>query len=166
MTAHLPQQIRELLAQAGIVFKEIHHEPTQTSADSARVRGESLAVGAKALLLKTDDEFQLFVLPADLQLDAKKVKQQLKVRSIRFATKEELFELTGLVPGAVPPFGAPVLPFKLYADTAIGSTEDKVAFNAGSLTFSIVMKASDWRAVANPTQFSFAKEPTANDGNS
>ena len=108
-----------------------------------------MSVGAKALLLKTGDEFQLFVLPADRQLDAKKVKQELKVRSIRFATKEELLELTGLVPGSVPPFGFPVLPFKLYGDTAIGTVEDKVAFNAASLTLSIVMKASDWKAVAN-----------------
>jgi prolyl-tRNA editing enzyme YbaK/EbsC (Cys-tRNA(Pro) deacylase) len=90
-------------------------------------------------------------------LDTKRVKQELKVRSVRFATKEELFELTGLVPGSVPPFGPPVLPFELYGDTTIGTVEDKAAFNAGSLTRSIVMKASDWKAVAKPTQFSFAK---------
>ena len=73
--------------------------------------------------------------------------------------REELLELTGLVPGSVPPFGFPVLPFELYGDTAIGSVEDKVAFNAGSLTLSIVMKASDWKAVGKPAQFSFGKRP-------
>jgi len=102
--------------------------------------------------------FRLFVLPADLQLDAKRVKQELKIRSVRFATREELFDLTGLVPGSVPPFGSPVLPFELYGDPTIGSVEDKVAFNAGSLTTSIVMKASDWKAIAKPVQFSFAKQ--------
>jgi len=150
-------KIHDLLAQSGVAYRELTHEPTLTSEESARVRGESLAVGAKALLVKTDDAFRLFVLPADRQFDAKKVKQELKVRSIRFATMEELLELTGLVPGSVPPFGPPVLPFELYGDTAIGATEDKVAFNAASLTDSIVMKASDWRAVAKPTEFSFAK---------
>ena len=163
MSDHLLEKIRELLTGEGIAFKEIEHAPTQTSEESARVRGESLAVGAKALLLKTGDEFQLFVLPADLQLDAKRVKQELKVRSIRFATKEELLELTGLVPGSVPPFGVPVLPFKLYADTAIGTVEDKVAFNAASLTTSIVMKASDWKVVAKPIAFSFGKEANRED---
>jgi prolyl-tRNA editing enzyme YbaK/EbsC (Cys-tRNA(Pro) deacylase) len=160
MSEQILNSIHALLAREGIAFKEIHHEPTQTSEESARVRGESLSVGAKALLLKTDDEFQLFVLPADRQLDAKRVKQELKVRSIRFATKEELFEKTGLVPGSVPPFGMPVLPFKLYADTSIGTVEDKVAFNAASLTLSIVMNASDWKVVAKPAQFSFAKPDT------
>jgi Ala-tRNA(Pro) deacylase len=151
------EQIRELLARDGVKFKEVSHAPTHTSEESARVRGESLSAGAKALLLKTDDVFRLFVLPADRQLDAKKVKQQLAVRSVRFATKEELLELTGLVPGAVPPFGRPVLPFELYGDASIGSVEDKVAFNAGALTTSIVMKASDWKAVARPVEFGFAK---------
>src|SRR6478609_3626015 len=154
------ETIRQALSKAGVEFKEIVHAPTHTSEESARVRGESLTVGAKALLLKTDNVFRLFVLPADRQLDTKKIKQELKVKSTRFATSEELLGLTGLVPGSVPPFGNPVLPFELYGDTAIGGTEDKVAFNAGSLTLSIVMKASDWKAVAKPVQFSFAKART------
>ena len=150
--------IRSLLDERGVPYKELSHEATFTSEESARVRGESLAVGAKALLVKTDDVFRLFVLPADRQFDAKKVKQELKVRSIRFATKDELWELTNLVPGSVPPFGRPVLPFDLYGDVAIGATEDKVAFNAASLTTSIIMAASDWKAVAQPVVFSFAKD--------
>src|SRR4051812_4710347 len=119
MSDSVLDQIRELLTREGVQFKEISHAPTHTSEESARVRGESLTVGAKALLLKTDVLFRLFVLPADRQLDAKKVKQQLGVRGVRFATKEELLELTGLVPGAVPPFGQPVLPFELYGDSSI-----------------------------------------------
>lgn len=157
MSDQVLEQIRSSLAQIGADFKEIPHAPTQTSEESARVRGESLSVGAKALLLKTDDTYRLFVLPAHLQLDSKRVKQELGVRSIRFATKEELLELTGLVPGSVPPFGQPILPFELYGDTAIGAAEDKVAFNAASLTRSIVMKASDWKTIAKPKEFAFAK---------
>jgi Ala-tRNA(Pro) deacylase len=157
MSNQVFKQILEMFSRAGIQYKEIEHEPTYTSEESARVRGESLAVGAKALLLKNDDTFRLFILPADMQLDAKRVKQELKIRSVRFATKEELLELTGLVPGSVPPFGPPVLPFELYGDMGIGTVEDKVAFNAGSLTRSIVMKASDWKSIANPVLFSFAK---------
>src|SRR5690349_3395083 len=157
MTDDVLQRIREALTQTGVAFKEIAHAPTHTSEESARVRGESLAVGAKALLLKTDDKFRLFELPADRQLDTKRIKQELKIKSTRFATGEELLELTGLVPGSVPPFGEPILPFELYGDTAIGATEDKVAFNAGSLSQSIVMKASDWNAIAKPVQLSFSK---------
>jgi Ala-tRNA(Pro) deacylase len=151
------ERIRKALSQGGVDYREISHAPTHTSEESARVRGESLAVGAKALLLKTDNMFRLFVLPADRQLDTKKIKKELKVKSTRFATSEELLDLTGLVPGSVPPFGIPILPFELYGDTAIGAVEDKVAFNTASLTLSIVMKASDWKTVARPAQFSFVR---------
>jgi Ala-tRNA(Pro) deacylase len=157
MNEQVLETIRGLLSGAGIEFKEIEHAPTHTSEESARVRGESLSVGAKALVVKTDDVFRLFVLPADRQFDTKRVKQQLGVRNVRFATREELLELTGLVPGAVPPFGKPVLPLELYSDVGIGSTANKVAFNAGALTVSIVMAASDWKAVARPVEFAFAK---------
>ena len=71
---------------------------------------------------------------------------------------EELDSLVGLVPGAVPPFGEPILPFKLYADIAMGKETDMVAFNAGLLTHSIIMAASDWCDFAKPERFRFAKD--------
>jgi Ala-tRNA(Pro) deacylase len=140
------------LTEAGVSFRQLHHEPTPTSADAARVRGEPIASGAKALLLKADDQFRLFVLPGDRRLDSASVKRQLGVGRLRFASKEELFALTGLVPGAVPPFGLPVLPFELTADVVIGQIHSTVAFNAGSLTDSIIMSAADWDRVAKPAR--------------
>src|SRR5207244_3849956 len=120
--------------------------------------GEELGVGAKALLLCTDNVFRLFVLPADRKLDSAATKAQLGLKRLRFATREELSNLTGLVPGSVPPFGEPILPFELFADLSIGTAHDKVAFNAGALTVSIVMSACDWEAVARPRRFRLAKE--------
>ena len=55
------QRIRRLLNQDDVHFVEIEHEPTRTSEDSARARGEPLHVGAKALVLKIDGEFRLLV---------------------------------------------------------------------------------------------------------
>ena len=49
----------------------------------------------------------------------------------------ELSERTGLVSGDVPPFGEPVLPFPLYADESVFENP-RIAFNAGSLTDSII----------------------------
>jgi Ala-tRNA(Pro) deacylase len=141
--------VRHLLT-AGVSFRQVHHEPTPTSADAARARGEPIGCGAKALLLKTGEKFRLFVLPADRKLDSALVKKQLGVDRLRFASKEELLALTGLVPGSVPPFGEPILPFELIADVAIGSVYPHVAFNAGSLTDSIIMSATDWDRVAQP----------------
>ena len=150
-------RIKAHLRAAGVKFRELEHAPTRTSEQSAAARGEDLSVGAKALLLSTDGRFRLFVLPADRRLDSTAVRRHLGVRRSRFATADELKELTGLVPGAVPPFGEPILPFEIYADESVGVRTDRVAFNAGSLTHSIIMAASDWESVARPSRFRFAK---------
>jgi prolyl-tRNA editing enzyme YbaK/EbsC (Cys-tRNA(Pro) deacylase) len=157
MSIEILSHIRQTLSEAGITYREVHHPPTLTSAESAAARGEDLEVGAKALLVKVDDRFAIFVLPADRQLDSAAVKRHMHAKRIRFATPDELRELTGLVPGSLPPFGRPILPFDLYADISVGAERDKVAFNAGSLTDSIVMSAADWQAVAQPKRFGFAK---------
>src|SRR5262245_48045619 len=99
--------IRQLLTDAGVPFREVNHAPTYTSEESARARGEELRTGGKAIVLKTDDVFRVFVLPADRRLDSSAVKRQLSVKKVRFATPEELLEQTSLVPGSVPPFGPP-----------------------------------------------------------
>ena len=145
------------LRAAGVAFREIEHEPTLTSEDSARARGEPLGVGAKALVLKCDGAFRLFVLPADRKVNTKLLKRNLAVKDIRFATPEELRELTGLVPGSVPPFGEPILPLPLFADVDIGARFPRVAFNAGDLRRSVVMSAADWERVARPVRVAGAE---------
>lgn len=157
MNTTVLSKVRETLAGAGVPFTELTHPPTRTSEESALARGEPLGVGAKALLLRVDDQFAVFVLEADRKLDSAAVRRRLGVRTVRFASADELRELTGLVPGSIPPFGRPVLPFDLYADNGVGTRYDKVAFNAGSLTDSVIMSACDWEAVARPERFSFAK---------
>ena len=101
--------IRSLLHERDIVFREVHHEPTLTSQDAARVRGEELKNGGKALLMKVDSGFALFVLPADRRVHSAAIRRELAAKKIRFASREELSELTanedraGLEPGSVPP---------------------------------------------------------------
>jgi len=151
----LLHKIRTWLQAEGVPFREVHHAPTRTSEDSARARGEELRVGGKALLLKVDETYRLFVLSADRKLDSAAIKRHFGARKTRFATPEELAELTGLVPGSVPPFGAPILPFPLYTDPSVFSNE-RIAFNAASLTDSIVMQSSDYRRIAAPEVFDFA----------
>jgi prolyl-tRNA editing enzyme YbaK/EbsC (Cys-tRNA(Pro) deacylase) len=147
--------IRSLFDEERIEYRHLEHEPTLTSEDSARVRGEPLEIGGKALLLKVGDEFRLFVLSAALKLDSAAIKKRFGVKSSRFASRDELVELTGLVPGSVPPFGRPLLPFDLYADESVVANE-RIAFNAGSLTDSLILATADWERVAKPTTFRFS----------
>lgn len=149
------QRILAWLEEQQASFRKVHHPPTFTSEESAAARGESLEVGGKALLLKCGQgPFKLFVMSAALRLDSAAVRRALGVNKVRFATAEELLELTGLVPGSVPPFGPPILPFELHADPSV-LAQERIAFNAGSLTDSVVMASADWQRIAAPKVFSF-----------
>ena len=93
------QRIEQLLKRHGVAFDVLRHEPVYTSQQAARVRGTPLASGAKALVCKGDDRLVLFVLPADLKLASKAVRRGRGWRKLRFASRDEVFERTGLEPG-------------------------------------------------------------------
>jgi prolyl-tRNA editing enzyme YbaK/EbsC (Cys-tRNA(Pro) deacylase) len=150
------ETIRELLTRHGVTFKQVHHRPTHTSEESAQARGEPLAIGGKALLMKVGTGHARFVISAARKVDSAAIRRQLGVRRLRFVSAEELHQLTGLVSGDVPPFGEPVLPFPLYADESVFEN-DRIAFNAGSLTDSIIMSVPDWEAVARPRRIRFSR---------
>jgi len=149
------RRIQAYLQESGVHFRELHHEPTRTSEESARVRGEELRNGGKAILLKVDGVFRLFVLSAARRLDSSKVKQHFGVKRLRFATRAELLELTGLEPGSIPPFGSPIFDMELFVDSSITENE-RIAFNAGSLTDSIIMDVEDYVRLSEPVIFDFS----------
>lgn len=178
--------IRDLLDGRGVEYRYIVHEETPTSEDSARARGEDLSTGGKALVLRhrdapkkkkgdDDDEedsssagggsssssslFAVFVLSASRKLNSKAIRKEFGSKNVRFATKEELSDLTGgLVPGSVPPFGRPIIDMDLFVDASIIEENEKIAFNCGSLTESIVMSREDYVDVAAPAGvFPFSK---------
>jgi Ala-tRNA(Pro) deacylase len=148
-------RIIALLDERKIVYRAVHHEPTLTSEASALARGESIAVGGKAILMKVDAEFMIFVLSAALKIDSKRIKDHFGAKKIRFATAEELMEKTGLVPGSLPPFGKPVFDIPLYVDTSV-LDNSIIAFNAGSLTDSLIIATEDYAALTQPAVFEFS----------
>jgi len=150
------ERILAYLDENGLTYKSLHHEVTLTSEESARVRGEDISIGGKALLLKYDKSFALFVLSSAKKLDSNAIKKHFGAKKLRFASKEELMEMTGLVPGSVPPFGRPLLDFDLYLDTSIVENE-RIAFNAGSLTDSVIMQVEDYLKIAPHEVLHFSK---------
>jgi Ala-tRNA(Pro) deacylase len=147
-------RLSNLLWQNEVDFNVIRHEPVFTSEEAAQVRGTSLASGAKALICKLDDSFVMFVLPADRKLDSKAVRKQLKARSMRFASRDEVLSKTGLTPGSIPPFGS-LFDLKTYCDERLRD-ESVINFNAGDHAISISMTCGEYLRVENPVTGSFA----------
>jgi len=157
-TGEIHRKIIAWLDDAGIDYRTVHHPPTRTSEESAQARGESITVGGKALLMKVGKEFRLFVISAALKADNAAIRAHFGEKKSRFASRDELYAMTGLVPGCVPPFGKPILPFPLYCDASIPANE-KIAFNAGSLTDSVIMPMEDYLRLAQPEVLNFAETP-------
>jgi len=68
---------------------------------------------------------------------------------LRFATPEELRELTGLAPGAVPPFGS-LFGLPTYCDARLRENE-RINFNAGDHSISVSLSGMDYFQVENPS---------------
>ncbi len=150
------QRIVTLLEGAGCRYEVIEHGAVSTAQEAAAARATELEEGAKSLLLKYDGEFGLFVLSAARQVRSALIRRGLKVRRTRFAYTQELLAMTGLEPGSVPPFGAPILPLPLFADPS-ALVHETMVFTAGSRTTSLRMATADYQRIAQPRVFAFAR---------
>jgi Ala-tRNA(Pro) deacylase len=155
MRTPVTDRLARWLTDAGVPFHLFDHEPVRTSEEAARVRGTRLEDGAKALVVRAADRYVHLVLPAHRRADNAALRALLGTRTLRFATPEELMELTGCAPGAVPPFGnlfgLPVLVDEELVDL------EQIAFNAGSNAASITMRAADFVRLSGATVGKFAR---------
>ncbi|MGO9108104.1 MAG: YbaK/EbsC family protein [Thermoguttaceae bacterium] len=155
MTASIFERVASLLNEHRITFQVLRHEPVYTSEEAARVRGTPLASGAKALIVKGEEGFVMFVLPADRKLDSHAVRRAKGWKKMRFATREEVLELTGLTPGSIPPFGG-LFGLPTYCDRRLGENE-VINFNAGDHGISVSLRYADYVPVEKPELGMFAE---------
>jgi Ala-tRNA(Pro) deacylase len=142
------ERLEQKLKAAGVPFKVTRHAPVYTSEEAAAIRGVALCTGAKALIVKAGEEFRMLVVPADRKLDSKKARASLGVKSMRFATREEVEALTTLAPGSIPPFGS-LFSLPTTCDEALGQNET-INFNAGDHSISIALAYGDYAKVEQP----------------
>ena len=148
-------EITALLNQNNCWFETFEHEPVRTSEEASRTRpGYTLHQGAKAMVVRvkrseSDKRFVMLVFPADLRFENPKVKALFGAKDIRFASEQEVSELTGGVqPGAVPPFGN-LFDLEVVVDPTLFENE-KIVFNAGDRCFSLAMKSEDYKKIVKP----------------
>lgn len=135
-----------------------------TCEEAAEVRGVSLDSGAKAMLLKDTGKklalegipFYLAILSAGKRFNSKAFKKIVNCKSLRFATPEEVFQTTGCLPGAVPPFGK-IFGVPVWVDRSLGKN-DQINFNCGLRSKSMSMSYADYFKVEAPTWQVFTDE--------
>jgi Ala-tRNA(Pro) deacylase len=107
--------------------------------------------------------FTLAVMSASKKFSWKLVKKVLKIKNMRFATPEEVFQVTGCRPGAVPPFGS-VFGVSTIVDESLKLQGETINFNCGLRTHSMRLKVDDYLSLEKPKLISaFTEDGGAED---
>lgn len=120
----------------------LHKVPEGTGVsveDHIKAFGLEFSDGCSTLVFSTNKGFIALLRRDDSRLDSKKLKKAIQVSSLRFATPQELKELTGFEVGMVSPV---LVKLPVYVD-ALVLEKDKVRIGTGDNEFSLEIKVKD-----------------------
>ena len=134
------------LAAKDISYSLSEHSALYTVNDSEKNRGKIKGIHTKNLFLKNKkNNFFLFSCHENQIIDLKRLSKSLKLGSLSFAKEDKLYELMGVRPGSVTPFGLlncnTVV--KFYLDKKIYSSEE-VNFHPLENTSTVTINVKDF----------------------
>nr|HET6905293.1 YbaK/EbsC family protein [Ktedonobacteraceae bacterium] len=147
-------QLITFLDEQRVPYRLIDHASEGQTELVSQMRGNALAQAAKCIILmvklgKKVTRYVLAVVPGDSKVNLSAVKALMRGTYVAFASPEIAERLAGSVAGTILPFSFnPEL--KLLVDPAL-LEHDEMYFNAARLDRSMVLKTSDYMAVAKPT---------------
>lgn len=143
-----PLILAKYLKKAGIKHNIFEHKTVYTAYDVAATMGKKLNEIAKSLLVVADKDYYLAILPADHNLDFKKLAQLLsklagrKTKAVKIPGEEVMAKLLKVKAGAMSAFGGlyklPVVIEKKLAGAK------KAIFSSGSFNHSVEMAVKDF----------------------
>ncbi len=148
-------EIITYLTTNGVAFEKIEHPAADSAENYQKIMGTRLEQQAKALFVrykKTGSKgFVIVTLQAQKKADLDLIRRLIHANEVRLGTKEQLAEVTGCGYGELPPFGK-IFSLQLVMDKDLLS-EEKIYFNAGSLTISLVIDPNQLVRLENPILF-------------
>ena len=136
------EKLLELFEKEKVEYRLFEHAPVYTSVQASKERGVELRSGVKAMLLKTSEgKYVLADIAADRKIDFAKMEKLLSTKHVRFATRDEVIEVTRCEPGSVHPIGR-LFGVETLLDRSVLENE-RVNFNIGMLTKSVQISSKD-----------------------
>ena len=95
------------LTAQGIAYEVTEHPAVYNMEEAARAALPYPEADAKNLFVRDDKKrhYYMITVRGDKRVDLKAFRKQYGLRSLSFASPDELMEILGLVPGAVTPLG-------------------------------------------------------------
>lgn len=155
----LPKKLAAYLEKAGIDHKILEHKTVYTAWDAASTMGKKLNEIAKAILVAADKDYYLVLLPADHNLDLKKLGAIIgkargkEVKTIKIPGEKVMEAVFKVKAGTLGAFGKlhqlPVIMDKNLAKAK------KAVFSSGSFNHSVEMAVRDFIKAENAVLGSF-----------
>jgi Ala-tRNA(Pro) deacylase len=141
-----------------IPYREIRHAPGASTEEYHQALGCRYEQQLKCVFLKVIESQQpsyvICAIPAQKKVNVKQIKRLLNAKEVKFASREELKEVTGCDYGELAPTGKVFnVPLLLASDFM---QEQEVFMNAGRVDVSFVIHPDDLIKLENPIVFDMA----------
>lgn len=143
-----PQNLAKYLEKAKVKHNILKHKTAYTAYDAAATMGKKLSEIAKSLLVIADKNYYLAILPADHNLDLKKLAGFVsklagrKIKVVKIPGEEVMKKLLKIKAGAMSAFGSlhklPVVMEKKLVGVK------RAVFSSGSFNHSVEMAVKDF----------------------
>jgi Ala-tRNA(Pro) deacylase len=149
----IPAKVKNYLEKAGIKHEILEHKTVYTAIDAAKTMKKDLRQIAKSLLVKADKDYYLILLPADYNLDEKKLKKVIEkgsdkeVKAIKIPGEKMMEKALNLKAGALTAFGN-LHKVNVIVDKKLEEVK-KAVFSSGSLNHSIEIAVKDFVKMEN-----------------
>jgi Ala-tRNA(Pro) deacylase len=160
----IPKKIINFLEKAKVKYEIIEHKTVFTAFDKSQTLKVPEKIVGKTLILKSNNSLFFVLVPANKNLDLKKIKKKVGKDAERPKEKVELAperlikkKIKGVKLGAIPPFGN-LWGFQTFVDNSI-KKEKEIILNGGDWNFSIKIFTKDLKKLIPDLVFgSFSKK--------
>jgi Ala-tRNA(Pro) deacylase len=148
-------KLQRYLDEVNADYDLVEHQPTKSSMETAKASSVPAERVVKAVLLDTDDEYLLAVLPSDRRVELSELRSELGHKP-RLASEDEIKSLfNDCDVGALPPAGYGIT---TIIDDAIDQQPD-VYFEAGDHASLVHMKHDDFSRLMQGARHGQFSEP-------
>jgi len=150
----IPKQLIDCLKENKVDYEILHHPEAVTAQRIAQAEHVKGRHHAKIVMVKSGEQHLMTVLPADHQIDLKKLKNAVG-KAVSLESEQEFKPLfPDCAVGAMPPFGN-LYGVPTYVDKSL-SQEEYIVFEAGTHTDAIKLSYRDYEKIAKPRVEDFA----------
>jgi len=151
----MDKKLEKFLTENKIKFTLHEHKKVFTAHDEAQTQHIKTKEIAKVVLVRSDKDFALVIVPAQKYVEFKKVKKALKAKKVSMAKESDITKILKTKVGLIHPFGN-LYTLPVLLDNSLAK-QKKLHASAGSYTESIELKVSDFIKSVMPTKGSFSK---------